>query len=862
MALLRKLCSCCCPLPEDLKPLRTSHSQGISSSDAPIHSRTRSSAEIAAEAARTQEWCLQNLETMKEPPPDSSAPPPQKRKNKRNKSEQKDAAIELEMVPPAESNNNNGDNNAWAPPDEEVDVESSIAESVPKFVSTPTRKLVDAARRSHGLPPLLAAAQIAAERAPTEASALLNAGCVEWLRDVLNQPEAIASPAATHRLCFALHALIENVPPHSSKELQRALLDGKDRRQGQGTLSLPRVLCTALKRHTRVAPLVEEACYCIAGIGERGGKPAASALLTAGCVDSVLEVMAASVSLLEVQAAGAAAIGALLDPGDGASESSSEGDNGVSMARRQIAENILNAGGVLSLASIVQEHPDRDSCIDNSLRGLVRLIDGFAPTFESIWPTVEQLRERGQNIKALALGAASGRAATAQQRAAKHAGKKSVPLLCAALLLKGDGGGARDHLAVSRGAMLLRLLSACARLGAAIPSSKLLPMCEKAMAGAVSSGMATSAIRQERGAARAACELWALIPAASEQQASTLRALLTASTALAAASGVERERIEMEAAGTSSSHTTTPLSEQADGDHAAWCAALLTNGLTSGGRGAAGGGERPIEALMQSALRNGRCTSTHSLPASLKAVTACLDSLPPARAAEAAAVLCTGHGLLVTIHSGLGMATLVEEDGMCDKEAARIAVRSVAAALRGLALLLRAGGTCRTKALALPVLKKQGELSHLLKHSRELRTTASVQAAGCSLLRALSTAGIDVGTDGVDALVAALNAFGELDASVAREACEAVGTLAANRSLLKKTLANNAMLVGGLTRALAAHGTAEREVARAACNALRLICGESKEAKAAFDKEDGRRLVKEAQAAHGAALRKETEGLA
>ena len=87
MALLRKLCSCCCPLPEDLKPLRTSHSQGISSSDAPIHSRTRSSAEIAAEAARTQEWCLQNLETMKEPPPDSSAPPPQKRKNKRNKSE-------------------------------------------------------------------------------------------------------------------------------------------------------------------------------------------------------------------------------------------------------------------------------------------------------------------------------------------------------------------------------------------------------------------------------------------------------------------------------------------------------------------------------------------------------------------------------------------------------------------------------------------------------------------------------------------------------------------------------------------------------------------------------------------------------
>ena len=199
---------------------------------------------------------------------------------------------------------------------------------------------------------------------------------------------------------------------------------------------------------------------------------------------------------------------------------------------------------------------------------------------------------------------------------------------------------------------------------------------------------------------------------------------------------------------------------------------------------------------------------------------------------------------------------------MCDKEAARIAVRSVAAALRGLALLLRAGGTCRTKALALPLLKKQGELSHLLKHSRELRTTASVQAAGCSLLRALSTAGIDVGTDGVDALVAALNAFGELDASVAREACEAVGTLAANRSLLKKTLANNAMLVGGLTRALAAHGTAEREVARAACNGLRLICGESKEAKAAFDKEDGRRLVKEAQAAHGAALRKETEGLA
>ena len=59
--LLAHLCPCC--RPEELEPLRVSHANGISSSDRLEHGAgdERSAREVAAEARRQQEWCVQHL---------------------------------------------------------------------------------------------------------------------------------------------------------------------------------------------------------------------------------------------------------------------------------------------------------------------------------------------------------------------------------------------------------------------------------------------------------------------------------------------------------------------------------------------------------------------------------------------------------------------------------------------------------------------------------------------------------------------------------------------------------------------------------------------------------------------------------
>ena len=60
----RSLLARCCPwcVPEELAPIRTSHEHGVSSEDRPgRRPGERSAEEVAAEAARTQEWCLEHL---------------------------------------------------------------------------------------------------------------------------------------------------------------------------------------------------------------------------------------------------------------------------------------------------------------------------------------------------------------------------------------------------------------------------------------------------------------------------------------------------------------------------------------------------------------------------------------------------------------------------------------------------------------------------------------------------------------------------------------------------------------------------------------------------------------------------------
>ena len=905
--LLRRLLPCCCSPEEDEKPLRFSHANGISSSDAwrPDASAERSATDVAAEAARAQEWCLEHLEDAEMAEPRES----RKGKHRKNKRHSSSPQQDLELTAVV------GSSEAWAPPSaqQEREIEAAIAEHVPRMTATATRRLVDAARRSPGQPPLLAAAQVVADRAPTEASALLATGTVEWLRDGLNRPDTLASAAATHRLCFALRSLLESAPAVTAPQLRGIVVQGESSsgrpgaKRSHGNLPLSGVLCAAISKHRRFAPLVEDACFCIAAVGRYGGRSSGAAFLAAGAVDVVLEAMAASKSVAEVQAAGASALGSLLSPDQHAAGSDEpSGEDSAPVATRQIAERALGAGALLSLAHVIQHNPERTSCVDAALDGLLGLIGAVAPRFDAMWPRVELSRERTH--ASAANGDARGESRshapllslepTAGERlAAKHAAKMSVPLLCAALLLKADQASPRhvdrqrDRMStLRRASTLIQLLAACVRLGLSSPAtSKLLSLCEQAATSLTSSSTATDVVRHERAAARAACEVWALLPPSVETHAATLQAMLSAATALAAAAGVRlrdpiRDRDEVEFGGEAPS-----VSDLADRDHAAWCAALLTLGPA---RQASATGGRPLEALMQAALRSG-FTSRHSLPPALKAVTACLDALPPARAVEAAEALCGQHGLLVTIRNGLGPTTLL---GAADADAGDggetdAIVRAVAASLRALALLLRVGGSCRSKAMSLPVLRRPGVLPELLSMRDDIRGSWSAQAAGCALLRSLVMAGgssgtskkgvstqqahVEVAAAGVDMLVAALSTHGDRSVDVAREACEAVGTLSTSRALLH-LLVSREQLVSILTRTLEVHGQADRQLARAACHALRLLCSppggtggapagdgalDAARAASEFRKAGGEQVVRDVLSAHGSALRSVAEQL-
>jgi hypothetical protein len=376
------------------------------------------------------------------------------------------------------------------------------------------------------------------------------------------------------------------------------------------------------------------------------------------------------------------------------------------------------------------------------------------------------------------------------------------------------------------------------------------------------------------------------------------------------------------------------VSAAADGDHVVWCAALLSNGPL---RQHVSNGERPLEALMHAALRQGGLHG-HSLPAALKAVSACLASLPPTRAADAIEALCSQHALLLTIRSGLAAADASAASAPPTRESEDVMsgahlhgerserVRAVAAALRALTLVVRAGGSCRTKALALPLLKQPRALPALLTSTHEMRASPSVQArthpthrtashriaphrtariaplpptrgpydplvpraccvlmcccvrvcvrvcvrqaGGSSLLHALvlaSGARSGAGASAaVDALASAMRAHAEHHVDVAREACEAVGMLVANKATLPVVAAHE-QLATLLTRTLAAHGRNDFELARAACAALRLLCAgdgpDARRARSDFAKLGGDDFVRDALAAHGSSLRSVADSL-
>ena len=784
----------------------------------------------------------------------------------------------------------------WAPPQggDDSDLEAAMEAHLGMIAATPSRELVDTARRSPGLPPLLATAQVAAERAPTDALALIRSGIVQWIRDVFNRPDAIGSPTASHRLCFALHSMLRWAPPESTSLLREAILTGERQSTSKlasgssgtsarvhaiGAAPLSALLCTAVRRHATYAPLLDEACRCLGLFGRRGGASGAAAVLSAGGIEAVVEAMTQVPEAPEVQAAGSAALAGLLaaeraaaaangslvttggssggSNGGGGGGGGGGGDGG---GRPPIAESALSRGALLCLGGALRLHPDHNTCIEAALEALVLLCDILAPPFAELWPEVEDAREGETAAAAAASVSASSSITTsassvrhaavvaavkptgAQARAARHAVKVALPMLCAALLLRSSPSSSAP---TPHSRALLRLLAACARLGCVSASSKLFGACERVREAVADSAAARDCISDDRRGARAACELWALLPPpqGGTAPAESLHLLLSAAATMRAAPGDDDDNDEEAGSGGgrrvagrkqddggggggsgSDEYGRRILGAREVEEHETWCAALLTlcrrsraGGATAGGavRESASSGW-PAEALMHAALRSGGLQHSAALPPALSAVLACLHALPAARAAEACEALCTAHGLLASVRRALAPAMVkgVAADGACgtaDEEGGggtgtgagngngngggggelapldTCSVRGIAAGLAAAAYLVRTGGSVRGHALALPLLKRSGGLTALLLRRAELRRAVRVQAAGCDLIAAVAAAGGGGGGGG-----------GGRGSSHAEHTAKVYAALAA----------------------LEAHGTHSARVAVAACDAL------------------------------------------
>lgn len=180
--------------------------------------RRRSSEQIAAEALRAQEWCLEHLSEG-----DQSTAYEQGKKDQRRLKQRAPLSYDSEHACGLSCS-------VSTPADAAAEgkLDASISACVPEMEQVTSEALVDVARRSAGLASALAAAQVVSSRAPTEAAALLHGGGLHWLQDVLARDDVTGNMAAAHRACYTLRVLLDACPPasaaHARAELDRSTL--------------------------------------------------------------------------------------------------------------------------------------------------------------------------------------------------------------------------------------------------------------------------------------------------------------------------------------------------------------------------------------------------------------------------------------------------------------------------------------------------------------------------------------------------------------------------------------------------------------------------------------------------------------
>ena len=231
--------ACPCLVDEELEPLRTRHANAVSSSDVPHRRPERSADEQAAEMARAQEWCLRTLSGGMEAELTDFAAGRAERRQRQQKSE-----VPVNHPTAAETD---------ASTSADIDLERAVQQALPPLEEVASAELVDAARFSTGLAPLLAAAQVAADRAPVDAAVLIHSGCILLLQDTMTHSAAVGSAAAAQRLCYALRCLLASAPRTAWTAARQAVASS----------TLPRQIANALRHHEgRTLLLCEEALRC------------------------------------------------------------------------------------------------------------------------------------------------------------------------------------------------------------------------------------------------------------------------------------------------------------------------------------------------------------------------------------------------------------------------------------------------------------------------------------------------------------------------------------------------------------------------------------------------------------------------
>ena len=508
-----------------------------------------------------------------------------------------------------------------------------------------------------------------------------------------------------HRLVHAVRALLL-VPALAADPTLNAQLARHGGRVAEALVS-------ATRRHPTHEGVAQSACDALAGVATAlpaavGGEPRR--------VEAVVDAMRRCSGSADVQAAAASVFYALLrrrapaaahtppprSTSRTAAPAAAPTAAAAAAAVGMCAGVCVGAGAVSRLAKALKAFPQHEAARLGALRALRALLDVAVPAFGV--PAAYGVPRVGGGVPEADTslgritdddhgdGAAAAVAAAVpwlRERAARAAARAAVPLLCRAVLLTQYGPSAQEA---------LQLLAACARCD----EPGLSAACDGALPAAC---QAATVAAVERVAARAICELVALLPAAALPPPAAAHALLRAAqTAQAGSTDATGVGLQLRYCAALRQLAWRHRMARQPAPPGAPAEALLVAALriataaaargsrddeSQGGKPArrGGGGAAAAAAAMEEAA-----AAVQLQALALQAIAAWLEHAVPERQAAAAAEALAAAGLGRTIRASLESSyETADRHGSGAAAAARAAAAAARAAWRGALRVTRVG---------------------------------------------------------------------------------------------------------------------------------------------------------------------------